>query len=51
MTADGMSDPAGETNIASGTKQYIRAGWLVSVSSGSTLACGSVAGEVQFISA
>lgn len=49
MTADGVSDPNGETSIASGTKRYIRSGWLVSLTSGSTLATAAVGGEIEYL--
>lgn len=49
MTADGVADPNGETNIASGTKRYIRPGWLVSLTSGSTLAFATLMGEIEYL--
>lgn len=49
IAADGVSDPNGETSIASGTKRYIRPGWLVSLTSGSTLATGTLMGDVEYL--
>ncbi len=50
MNTDGVGDPTGETAISSGAKQFIRPGWLVSLTSGATLAFAVACGEVQLIS-
>ena len=46
---DGVSDPTGNVAVTAGTSKYIRAGWLVSLSSGTTLATGSLGGVVELI--
>jgi len=47
ITSDGVSDPSGNTAVSSGTSKYVRVGWLVSLTSGSTLAGGALAGTVE----
>jgi hypothetical protein len=49
ITANGVSDPNGVTSLSLGSSRYIREGWLVSVTSGGTLACGNLGGVVEFI--
>lgn len=49
ITADGVSDPNGNTALSSGSFRYVRAGWNVALSSGATLATASVAGVIELI--
>jgi hypothetical protein len=49
LSADGVSDPTGATALATGAFRFIRPGWNVKLSSGTTLATATVAGAVQFI--
>jgi hypothetical protein len=49
IAADGVSDPNGEQAVTTGTSKYIRVGWLVSNTSGSTLSFGAAAGIVELI--
>jgi hypothetical protein len=44
-----MADPTGAVNLTTGNKRFIRAGWLVSLSSGSTLATANVSGAVNYL--
>jgi hypothetical protein len=44
-------DPNGVTSVASGSYRFIRAGWLVKLTSGSTLATANIAGVVELIQA
>jgi hypothetical protein len=49
LTADGVSDPNGHVVVTTASSKYIRPGWLVSLTSGTTLAFGSLAGVVVLI--
>ena len=49
ISADGVSDPSSYVSLSTGGSRYIRVGWLVSLTAGSTLATGSVAGLVELI--
>ncbi len=50
MSANGVSDPNGNTAITTGSSRYIRPGWLVNLTSGSTLSTGNVCGVIELIS-
>ena len=49
MTANGVSDPNGDTAISSGAYKYIRGGWNVVLSAGGTLATAHVGGVIELI--
>jgi hypothetical protein len=49
VTADGVSDPNANTALTTGSAKYARVGWLVSLTSGATLATASLAGTVELI--
>jgi hypothetical protein len=50
LTADGVSDPSAPTSVTNATtSKYARPGWLVSLTSGTTLATGSLAGVVELV--
>ena len=49
ISSDGVSDPTGNVAVTAGSSKYIRAGWLVSLTSGATLATGSLGGVVELI--
>lgn len=49
LSADGVSDPGAVTALSTGASRYIRVGWLVSLTSGSTLGFGAAAGTVELI--
>jgi hypothetical protein len=51
LTTDDVYDPNGVTSVASGSYRFIRAGWLVKLTSGSTLATANIAGVVELIQA
>jgi hypothetical protein len=48
MTTDGVYDPSAAAAItSSGTSRYMRSGWLISLTSGNTLATAWVGGAVE----
>jgi hypothetical protein len=51
ISAVGPSDPNGITSLSSSSAnaRYVRVGWLTSLSSGSTLATGALAGVIELI--
>lgn len=49
LTADGLSFPSDWATPAVGGKQYIRAGWWVKLTSGSTVGWAAVAGRAQML--
>lgn len=49
LSADGVSDPNGNTTVSSGSNKYVRGGWNVALSSGTTLATMTVSGVIQII--
>ncbi len=44
------SDPNGVQAVSTGSSKFIRPGWLVQTTSGSTLSTGNVSGVIQLIS-
>lgn len=49
MSADGPSDPNGNTTLSTGSYRFARAGWNVTLSAGTTLATAAVAGGVALM--
>jgi hypothetical protein len=51
MSADGPSDPNGTTALSTGGYRYARGGWIVTLSSTTTLSTAVVAGGIALIRA
>lgn len=50
ISTDGVSDPNGVVSVTNaGSTKYARAGWLVSLTAGTTLGTGNLAGVVELI--
>jgi hypothetical protein len=49
LSTDGVYDPTGVTSVSSGSYRFVRAGWVVQLSAGTTLAVGSIAGVVELV--
>ena len=49
VSADGVSDPNGVTTVSTGAYRFVRPGWNVVLSAGTTLATASVTGVVELI--
>jgi hypothetical protein len=49
LSTDGVYDPTGVTALSSGAFRFVRAGWVVQLSAGTTLAAASVGGVVELI--
>jgi hypothetical protein len=49
LAADGVSDPNGITALTTGSSKYIRPGWLVSLTSGTTLGTAQLGGAIDLI--
>jgi hypothetical protein len=49
LTANGVSDPNGSTTLSTGSFKYLRAGWNVTLTSGSSVGTGVVAGIIQLL--
>lgn len=49
LTATGVSDPNGNTTLSTGSFKYLRAGWNVTLTSGTSVGTAVVAGLIQLI--
>lgn len=49
MTTDNVSDPNGNTALASGSFRFVRPGWNVALSAGAVLATAAVGGTIELI--
>lgn len=49
ISANEVSNPNGVTTLSLGSSKYVRGGWLISLSSGSTLAGGHLAGVIELV--
>jgi hypothetical protein len=49
ISGNGVSDPNGSASVTTGSSKYIRPGWLVQTTSGTTLSTGNVSGVIEFI--